>query len=610
LKTHGEKIVERAQASPRYTAALTTLANLSQKSLQNLTSTAEALGDATIGAEVNANASSHINPHIDTDPHLTQCLEDAEILLQRFSGHGTDPLGQKITLLLHDFSSKMGNGEDSLPALITATNDWLKRALFQPGWIKTPTAQQEGSNLYDRLSEFLRRDSKLKAHAREIVEELYVLRDALVIDRSTNALLSAIRTLLSDLGSMGRTGLQVVTVESAKQWEAAKAELWRDIVGWVLPRVLRALRALPLPRVELKSDTLDIVVDKVTLASPSFIPDHVQISNYTDFSLRASDATPDSYFETSTSTRTRVLIRGLRISVEDIAYYLNAKGPFLTGWLDNGLLTVDVGGKRVEGDGVSIALDIEVPSRESREGDQDLFRVLDAKVDVPGLAFSLKQTRHWIFNTLVTQPLLGPLVRTGVSLVLSAQIKAGLEALNTRLCSLRDKAREIHGKESSALLIEDYWEAFTQSQQKETRIHSPGNSICSDSPSHDRGTQTRVETEATTKGIIRTTVTEDPDGETQSETVLAIGIGEQILPGLGGPDIEVVPTLTEQGREVLEDLDQLQKGAKSQVKEVVGEVTDANEVTRARLSAAAAQMQRRRSQFAKDPDWRSSAFEL
>jgi hypothetical protein len=585
------------------------MANLSQKYLQKLASTAEALGDAASATAANANASAQINPYIDMDPHLMQCLEDAKILLQRFSGHGIDLLGQKIILLLHDFNSEREDAEDSLPALITAASDWLKRALLQPGWIRTLTAQQEGSILYDKLSELLQRDSKLKSHARGVVEELYVLRDALASDRSTNVLLSAVRTLLSDLGSMGRTGVQIMTVESAKQWEAAKAELWRDIVGWVLPRVLRALRAIPLPRVELKSDTLDIVVDKVTLTSPSFIPDHVQISNRTDFLLRASDATTDAYFETSTSTRTRVLIQGLRISAEDIAYYLNVRGPFLTGWLDNGLLTVDVGGKRVEGDGVSIALDIEVPSQESRESDQDLFRILDAKVDVPGLAFTLNQTHHWIFNTLVTQPLLAPLVRTGISLVLSAQIKAGLEALNTRLCSLQDKARTIHGGESSAL-IEDYWEAFTQSQQKEQHTHSPGSSIRSDSPSHHQETQTRVETEATTKGIIRTTVTENTDGETQSETVLAIGIGEQILPGLGGPDVETVPTLTEQGREVLKDLDQVQKRAKDRVKEVVGEVADANEVTRARLSAAAARMQRRRSLFAKNPDWKSSAFDL
>ena len=588
------------------------MAALSQKYLERLASTAEALGDAANATASNASASAQINPQVETDPHLTQALEDAKIVVERFSGHGLDLLGDKIILLSQDFGSDKGKETDNFPGLINTASQWIQRALQQPGWIRTEAAQAEGSELYDRLVELLNRDPKLKTDARDVLEELYVLRDALASDRATNAALSAVRTLLSDLGAMGRVGVQVATVESAKQWEMAKAELWRDILGWVLPRVLRALRTVPLPRVELKSDALDMVVDKVTLASPSFIPDHIQVTNHTDFLLRASDATTDAYFDTSTSTRTRIVIRGLRISVEDIAYYLNAKGPFWLGWLDNGLLTIDVGGKRVEGDGVSLVLDIEVPSQENRERDRDhdLFRVLDAKVDVPGLVFSLNQTRHWIFNTLVTQPLLGPLVRTGISLVLSAQIKASLEALNTRLCTLRDKAQAMHGGDSSALSIEDYWAAFTQSQ--EVTPPSPDVSMHSASASQEEqeeSPQVHVETEATTKGIIRTTVTENSNGETQ-ETVLAIGIGEQVLPGLGGPDVEPSPTLAEQGRAALDELDQVRKGAKEQVGQVRDEAVEANEVVRDRLEAAGARLQRRRSRFSKNPDWKSSAFDL
>lgn len=604
---YSKKIVEQAQASPQYTAALATMTMLSQKYLEKLASTAEALGEAANATASNADASVQINPQVDTDPHLTQVLEDARVLIERFSGHGMDLLGSKITHLLRDFGTDETKGNNELPTLISAVSQWIQRALQQPGWIKTEAAQNEGSQLYDRLVVLLKRDPRLKNDARGVLEELYVLRDALATDSTTNVVLSAIQTLLSDLGTMGRVGVQVATMESAKQWEMAKAELWRDVMRWVLPRVLRALRTIPLPRVELKSENLDMVVDRVTLASPSFVPDHIQVTNHTEFLLRASDGTTDAYFDTSTNTRTRIVVRGLRISVEDIAYYLNAKGPFWLGWLDNGLLTIDVGGKRVEGDGVSLSLDIEVPSQENRQGDHDLFRVLDAKVDVPGLAFSLDQTRHWIFNTLVTQPLLGPLVRTGISLVLSAQIKAGLEALNNHLCTLRDKAQAMHGGDSSDLSIEDYWAAFTQS--KEAVPTSSDQSVHSASPSQEQELQTHVETEATTKGIIRTTITENPNGETQ-ETVLAIGIGEQVLPGLGGPDVEPSSTLANEGRAALDDLDQVRKNAKEQVGQVRDEAVEANEVARSRLLAAGTRMQQGRSRFAKNPDWKSSAFDL
>lgn len=601
------EIVEQAQASPQYTAALATLVTLSQKYFDKLASTVEAVGDTVNATAANADVSATIDPQLDADPHLTQALKDAKIIIERFLGHGLDLLGSKFTRLFQDLASDEGKGKNEFPAFTAAVTRWIQRALQQPGWIQTEAAQEQGSKLYDRLLELLHRDPKLKADARGIIEELYTLRDALASDTATNAFISAIQTLLSDLGAMGWVGAQVATRESAKQWEMAKAELWHDILRWVLPRVLRALRTIPLPRVELKSETLDMVVDKVTLASPSFVPDLIQVTNKTDFLLRASDATDDAYFDTSTSTRTRIVVRGLRLSIENIAYYLNAKGPCWLGWLDNGLLTIDIGGKRVEGDGVSLVLEIEVPSQKDRERDHDLFRVLDAKVDVPGLAFSMNQTRHWLFNTLVTQPLLGPLVRTGISFVLSAQIKSGLEALNARLSTLRDKSQAMHKGDSSALSIADYWAAVTHSE--EATPPSPETLGGSASHSQEHEIHKHVETEATTKGIIRTTVTENPDGETH-ETLLAIGISEQVLPGLGGPNVEPSSTLVDEGRSALNDLDRVRQDATNRVGQVRDEAVEASEVVRSRLVAAGERMQQGRSLFAKKSDWKSSAFDL
>jgi hypothetical protein len=43
---------------------------------------------------------TQINPSVNTDPHLTQALENAKIFLQRFSGHEIDPRGQKVAPIL------------------------------------------------------------------------------------------------------------------------------------------------------------------------------------------------------------------------------------------------------------------------------------------------------------------------------------------------------------------------------------------------------------------------------------------------------------------------------------------------------------------------------
>ncbi|CAG7851697.1 SubName: Full=Uncharacterized protein {ECO:0000313/EMBL:CCA68732.1} [Serendipita indica DSM 11827] len=593
------EIIEQAQASPRYTAALATMGSLIRKYVQKLSITAAAIGDAVQTTASSADASITLEPHVEADPHLHAVLEDLKLILERFSGHGLDLLGEKLVILVRDLSTSTESEGERLSDIVEEATKWLHFALLHPGWVQSEEAQNAGSKLYDSFVQFLHRNPRYKADARSALEEAYALIDAFAADKTTNLLLSAIQTLMTDFGILGAVGPQVLAIESAKQWEVLKAELWRDILAWILPRLLRALKTIPLPRVELKSETLDMVIDKVTLSSPSFIPDHVQISNHTDFTLKASDATPDSFFETATSTQTRIKIDGLRISVEDIAYYINAKGPLCLGWLDNGLMTVDVGAKRVEGDGISLLLDIEVPSQENRET-ADIFRVLDAKVGVPGLAFRMERTRHWIFNALVTQPLLAPLVRTGASLVLSTQIRAGLEAMNAALCKVRDRAVTRHGPDPS---VEAYLDALAHPDAPRPSTPSSASSARSSSPTADH---TFVETEVTTKGIIRTTVQENERGEPQTETVLAVGIGEQILPGIGGPEPEPAPTLVEQGREALDELD----GARQLAKDTADEVREARETVQTRVAAAGERMRRTRSNLAKRTGWRSSAFDV
>ncbi|KAG8834792.1 hypothetical protein FRC17_007109 [Serendipita sp. 399] len=604
-----KEIIEQAQASPKYTAAVVTMASLFQKYIQKLASTVDVVETAVESRVSSSDIHIKVDPQVNIDPNLSTVLEDMKIIVERLSGHGLDLLASRLVHLAQDLGAEDEMGSDGLPAFINASATWLNRALLNPHWIQTDEASEEGDRLYDWLVDILHRKPAYKTDARNVVEEVYAIYDALSNDRAINGLASAIQQLVADLEAMGRLGPRLATIESAKRWESAKAELRKDVVSWVLPRILRALRTIPLPRVELKSDALDLVIDKVTLASPSFVPDHIRVTNHAEVELRASEAVEQGFMKSSSSTRTTVKIDGLRISVEDIAYYLNAKGPLCLGWMDNGLLTIDVGGKRVEGEGLSILLDIEVPSSESQPTTDDIFKVLSAKVDIPGLAFSLDQTRHWIFNTVVTQPLLGPAVRAGLSLVLSSQIKALLESVNESLRSLRNKAANLRGGDVNSVTLEDYWNAVTHKDISDPDTSANhGSSGASTPPSTD--VHTRTETEVTTKGIVRTTIVDDAEGEPQSETVLAIGIGEQILPGLGGPDIEDPPTLTEQAREALDELDDVRKAAQGKAAAATEEVDDVRETVRERIATAGDRMRRTRARVVKEPEWRSVVFDL
>lgn len=583
------KIIEQAQANPKYTASLATLLHLLRKYADMITTTILAVGETIEATTSNGGASVAFDPQIQADPHLSKSFSDIKVILERISGYGLDLLGTRFIDLLRDFGT-----EKDMTALLSAMENWTKRSLLQQGWIRTQEAQLELDRLYEWFQNILQRNSKYKRDFQRIVEELFMFRDALVQDRALQDLLDAFKAFSTDLESIGKLGLKLATVESSRRWRIAKQELRDDILSWVLPRILRALRVIPLPRVELKSDALDLVIDKITVTSPSFVPDHVQVTNHTDFHLRASDASSESY-ETSTTTRTRIFIDGLRISIEDIAYYVNAKGPLWLGWLDQGLLTVDIGSQGAVGQGLAMTVELEFPPSDA-DGQEDIFRVLDTKVDIPGLEFTFDHTRHWIFNSLVTQPLLGPLVRSIISYALSAQVKTALTSINDKLKLLKNKADAIHAIPNDPPSLDDYWSAFNQRVEPNIPPAEEPEIVSSEA-------NTRVQTEATAKGIIRTTITETVEGDVES-SVLAVGIGEQILPGL--PDLEQVPSLAAQGREALDELDEARKGVKRKVETVEESMKDAQ----ARVAKASQRMRNRARVEHTESDWRSHAFDL
>jgi hypothetical protein len=47
----------------------------------------------------------------------------------------------------------------------------------------------------------------------------------------------------------------------------------RDAFDVVLPRIISAIREIPLPRTEYKSEEIDIAIDDLVFESTSFIPD-------------------------------------------------------------------------------------------------------------------------------------------------------------------------------------------------------------------------------------------------------------------------------------------------------------------------------------------------
>jgi len=196
-----------------------------------------------------------------------------------------------------------------------------------------------------------------------------------------------------------------------------------------------------------------------------------------------------------------------------------------------------------------------------------LFRVVDVEVALRGLNFKIDQSRHWILNKLVLQPLMGPPVSRMVKKALEDKVRTGLEELSQGLGdAIVDVQRNAIAREGAegtpgwAAVIGDWVRALVNTLVKHTHRDD---AECVD------GLKTTTRVDATLKGVIYTSTTaqqqptatppmaydrsnkevnapapgggngrQELEGDSEVdayETVVAVGGGSQLFPGKGGP---------------------------------------------------------------------------
>ncbi|KAG9074777.1 hypothetical protein FRC06_010460, partial [Ceratobasidium sp. 370] len=538
-----EAIVQQAQGDPKYKSSLQTIFTLCEKyahiTAQATDSAASAAQSAAADSTIRASAS--VDPIIETDPHLKRLLGDLRTLLERFAGgYSLSPLGDSIKQFLAHLTRDESSGVSDL---LRDAKIWLNKALETPGWITTRPARAELDTLYDRAKDILNTNPPWRSDLRNASAEASAFSDRLKRDVATQQLLNAIDALGAHTRALG-----LESVRSAG-WKQIRAELWRDAVGWLLPRVLAVLKAVPLPRVEMKSNMLDAVVDDVTFRAPSFVPDRIRVENWSEVRVLGSDAAEsrDQDWVVEGDSTLRMHIDGLRITAHEIAYFFHLK-TMLLGYRDSGLLSVHLGHRSSVGQGMKLDVSLETnlgPSPhtavapESGTPPPSFFRVKSATVDVPGLDFTLARTHHWILNG-IAQPLLGPIVRAGMRYALSQSVKAGLEALDRKAGEVyaQAKAESATRVADSEPGIWDWLNAFIRGQKQEANggAAEPNEDEAEESETEGEEPEAQTETQVTMKGVIRTTHQPATETQPESETVLAVGVAEQILPGLGGPE--------------------------------------------------------------------------
>ena len=600
-----------AHQDPEYTSALRTILTILRKYTDKIQTT------------------TAVEPTIDLDEHFERSLDNLKVLLERSaSGTSLDPLLAGLRSFIRHLTTDPPEVNAVLQEFFKDLGGWFDNAINQPEYVTSAESTSSLQDLFTR-SQALITDPDVAGPSQDIYN-ITSLTSSFTTDLSHDRALTRLTNVLDSI-SVDAKGLRQDALTAPGKW---REEFWRDLVEWVVPKVLKVLTGVPIPRVEYMDPNVDLALDSFLLTSAnvgvggagtsgtaSFAPDHVELQNWSEVSLDKDDKTDPP---TLTKTSARVHVDGLRASAKTVGYYLRYKGWW--GYSDEGILDVSIGG--VNTDGLAVDVDLETNSDawwpslplDDAEPDPDrpAFVVTSVHTTIPWLSLDFFKSKHWFLNKLFVRPMLtGSVGKKVLGGIIEGQVKSCLEMLEGMLRRVlrgtekkvkarvgdRDRDREGHVEGPK---WQDYWEALLEEI-------SPSEDVDEDEK-EQKSPNLESNVTATLKGIIHTT-TSQPKPQTSSsppsETVLAVGAGAQLFPHKGGPYKEPpAPSAAQVTREAMDEVMEAAEGAVNATKGMVESAVGIRTQMREDVEDAGERFGERESAERRRSGWRSSVFDL
>ncbi|GAA5902285.1 hypothetical protein JCM5296_003972 [Sporobolomyces johnsonii] len=545
-------IINEIQSQPEYSEAVNTLSRLARKYFEL---SKESLVDAAQAS------TAKLDGDLDPNAEAQNAVSLLRQIVESFTG-SLEPALQTGDKLYNHIK-----GDERIQQCWKEFDQLVERCINDPGYVTTSKASRRFDTIYDRAREIVESNADWKRDANAFISEMQKLLSHAANDKALLAVGDACEKLGESLADFAHTGVNVVGVDGG--------DLWKDVSQVFLPRLLGALKQVPLPRVEYTSEDLDLIVDNIRFESASFIPDAAHFKTNLDYSTKKGYAAYASEF----STHTTLSFAGLRMQATNISYYIAKK----TGWIgleDSGLLDVFIGSQDPKADdGLDVTLILENAHDDDRES---FFRLKKVEVNIEGFDIGIRQSSHPIRNWLA-RGALRSYMELKVKEVLEEQIAAGFQQLDQQLFLLQYKATAARAAAPDPL-------AFLRA------IFAPTSSGS-------------LVDEITSTGITKV----GPKGE----YILAIGVDEELLPnrltGLGkqGGDVvgkkRAVESLMEEGRAELgeaigaagESVEDLERAGRD-----VGEALDEEGRKLQRVK------ERQRKEEERRDGWKSEAFDF
>ncbi|WVR06390.1 hypothetical protein IAU60_003421 [Kwoniella sp. DSM 27419] len=393
-----QKVVTQAQSNPQYRRALTTIVDLFKKYAHKAEDAMDETKDKS---------------NIDGDEQVMQAGRDLKAFVEKVSNKSLDDVISASQKAAEDVKN-----DEKLSAYFKELEAFFDRVMYQPGYVVSQRAYRKASTLYDDGQSLITENPQWKTDAAELQKQLEAVVNGITNDGPTNRLVQSIEKLGDSITTAGKVGVSSLKAEGQG--------LYRDFMDVVVPRLIGLVKEIPVPRVEFKSEDVDLVIDDMKLESASFIPDSIRFIQHNDLQFTQGYATYASEYDASVRAR----VQGLHFHASNIAFWVNLKTGFMP-FEDSGLLDIKFGPQ-----GISFDVTLENATEEDRE---TFFTVKDVRVWISGFDFDISKNNKWL-AVWMAKPVIKTFVKRNLTHALEVQIAEYLRQADFRMYGLQQRA--------------------------------------------------------------------------------------------------------------------------------------------------------------------------
>ncbi|KAJ3798154.1 hypothetical protein GGU11DRAFT_682172 [Lentinula aff. detonsa] len=288
-------------------------------------------------------------------------------------------------------------------------DEWIEKVLLTPGYVIEPASSNRGRELFESGKRFY---GKYREHFDNVFDGIGKFVGGIGSDPLNRQFGTDIQRLTKDLlfDSDGKLTF--------------KPELWNDVRTTIIPGLIQRIGVIPIPRIEYTDDSLDLVLENLTMSAQNLFPNlvEVEVRNWARFGTSKDIATNKHSLHLHLSQ--------IQTDMRDVAFYFRKKSG-LPKLKDSGVADVLLGG-----DGLSATIHLE-----SSSDPTTLYDIKNIAVKVDTLKFAIRDSKHdLLYKTL--RPLATGLIKKQVQKAVADGMRTGLEWLGEELVAVRDRMNE------------------------------------------------------------------------------------------------------------------------------------------------------------------------